>query len=209
MRVVVVANQKGGAGKTTHAGHLSVAAMQAGAGPVVAVDTDPQGSLDEWHDARPEDALRFMRSTAATLPGDLAALREAGAGLVIVDTPPQAGPLIQAVIRCADLVLIPVKPSPHDLRAVGKTADMAEACGKRMVFVINEATKRARLTGQAAIALSQFGTVSPVTIHRREGYRDSMIAGRTVLETDPAGDGAREVMELWQYVSSQLAKGKK
>lgn len=206
MRVMVVANQKGGAGKTTHAGHLGVAAMQAGAGPVVLIDTDPQGSLSEWWNARPSDALGLRQSTVADLPRDLELLRGAGAALVIIDTPPQVGPVIQAIIRCADLVLVPTKASPHDLRAVPKTVEMIESAGKRMVFVVNEATARARLTGQAAIALSQHGTVAPTIVHRREDYKTAMIDGRTAQEMAPQGDAAREIMQLWGYVDSQLAK---
>lgn len=207
MRVVVIANQKGGAGKTTHSAHMGVAAMQAGAGPVVLIDTDPQAGLKEWWRARPHDELGLMESSVASLHTDLAALRQAGAALVIIDTPPQAGPMIAATIRHADLVLIPVKPSPNDLRAVGATVAMVEDAGKPMVFLVNEATKRARLTGQAAIALSQHGTVSPVIVHKSEEFRDSMTPGRTVLETQPDGGSASEIRDLWVYMNERLNKG--
>lgn len=206
---MVIANQKGGAGKTTHAGHLGVAAMQAGAGPVVLIDCDPQGSLTEWWRARPQDALGLLASSVEALPADLAALRSAGARLVIIDTPPQAGGVVQAVVRLADLVVIPTKPSAHDLRAIGRTVELVEIAGKRMVFVVNEATKKARLTGQAAIALSQHGTVSPVIVHRAEAFRLTAADGLTVQETDPGGAPAQEIAGLWQYINSQLAKGMK
>lgn len=72
---------------------------------------------------------------------------------------------------------IPTRPSPHDLRAVGSTVELVEAAGKRMVFVINGAAQRAKITGEAAIALSQHGTVAPVTLYQRTDYAASMIDG--------------------------------
>jgi chromosome partitioning protein len=81
------------------------------------------------------------------------------------------------VIGRADLVILPTRPSPHDLRAVGATVDIANRHGKRPLFVVNAATQRARITGEAAVALSQHGTVAPVTIHHRVDFAASMVDG--------------------------------
>ena len=75
-----------------------------------------------------------------------------------------------------------------------------------MVFVINGAAQRARITAEAAIALSQHGTVAPVTIFQRTDFAASMIDGRTVQELDPASKSAGEVAELWSYLDKQLRK---
>ena len=75
-----------------------------------------------------------------------------------------------------------------------------------MVFVINGAANRARITAEAAIALSQHGTVAPVTLFQRTDYAASMIDGRTVQEIDAASRSAAEVDELWKYVSAHLHK---
>ena len=79
-------------------------------------------------------------------------------------------------------MIVPTRPSPHDLRAVGATVDIAERHGKPLIFVINAATARARITGESAVALSQHGMVAPVTIHHRVDFAASMIDGRTVGE---------------------------
>jgi chromosome partitioning protein len=63
--------------------------------------------------------------------------------------------------------VIPTRPSPHDLRAAGATVELADRSDKPFMFVIYAATPRARITSDAAIALSQHGTVSPTTIHQR------------------------------------------
>jgi chromosome partitioning protein len=205
-RTIVVASQKGGAGKTTIAGHLAVAAEAAGAGPVVLLDADPQGSLTAWWHARAAETPALAAARIDALAEQLRELDSAGAGLVIIDTPPAVTATIARVIACADLVLIPVRPSPHDLRAVGATVALAEAAGRRPVFVINGAAHRARLTTEAAIALSEHGAVSRVVLHQRTDYAASMIDGRTVQELDPASRSAAEVADLWSYVHTQLRK---
>jgi chromosome partitioning protein len=75
-----------------------------------------------------------------------------------------------------------------------------------MVVVINGAAQRAKITGEAAIALSQHGTVAPVTLYQRTDFAASMIDGRTAQEIDPTSRSAGEVAELWSYVSAQIHK---
>ncbi len=206
MRTIVVASQKGGVGKTTIAGHLGVMAEQNGAGPVALIDTDPQGSLAAWWNERKAEAPLFAQVEIARLSEHLQALTKAGVKLAIIDTPPAVTEMIRQVLRAADLVVIPTRPSPHDLRAVGSTVELVESAGKRMIFVINGAAPRARIAGEAAVALSQHGTVAPVTLYQRTDFASSMIDGRTVQELDPKSRSAEEVGDLWKYVSTQLRK---
>jgi chromosome partitioning protein len=206
MRTLVVASQKGGVGKTTLAGHLGVMAEQRGEGPVALVDCDPQGSLASWWNEREAEAPLFASVRIDSLGAHLQALARAGVKLAIIDTPPAVTDLIRQVLQLADLVLIPTRPSPHDLRAVGTTVDLVEQAGKRMVFVINGAAARARIAGEAAVALSQHGTVAPVTLYQRTDFASSMIDGRTVQEIDPKGRSALEIESLWKYVSAQMRK---
>ncbi|WP_079416152.1 ParA family protein [Thiomonas intermedia] len=206
MKTIVIASQKGGAGKTTLAGHLAVAAEQAGAGPVALLDTDPQGSLAAWWNERTAETPAFAHADLSGLASQLAELEAAGVQLCIIDTPPAVTVTIRQVLAVADLVLIPTRPSPHDLRAVGSTVQLVEAGGKRMVFVINGAAHRARITTEAAIALSQHGAVAPTVVYQRTDFASSMIDGRTVQELYANGRSAGEISALWQYVSTQLNK---
>jgi chromosome partitioning protein len=216
MYVIVVASQKGGVGKTTIAAHLAVRAGLQGHGPVALVDTDPQGSLSEWWDARndehvPDDgsALNDGALTLATvkledLATKLAELRNGGAAVAIIDTPPALTASINQVIEIADLVLIPARPSPHDLRAIGATVNMTRKAGKPFVFIINGAAPRANITAEAVAALSEHGRVAPVILYQRIDYAGSMIDGRTVMETATTGRSAQEIAELWKHVSAQI-----
>ena len=206
MRVLAMASQKGGSGKTTLSGHLAVQAQLAGAGPVCLIDIDPQGSLADWWNEREADMPAFAQTTVARLASDLEVLRQQGFRLAVVDTPPAITMAIQSVIAVAELIVIPTRPSPHDLRAVGATVDLCDRAGKPLIFVVNAATPKAKITYEAAVALSQHGTVAPVTLHHRTDYAASMIDGRTVMEIDPNGRSAKEVTELWEYISDRLEK---
>jgi chromosome partitioning protein len=148
----------------------------------------------------------FAQTTVARLASDLEVLRQQGFRLAVIDTPPAITMAIQSVIAVAELIVIPTRPSPHDLRAVGATVDLCDRAGKPLIFVVNAATPKAKITYEAAVALSQHGTVAPVTLHHRTDFAASMIDGRTVMEVDPNGRSAREVTELWDYISDRLEK---
>ena len=209
MDVIVLASQKGGVGKTTLAAHLAVAAEAANAGPVVLIDTDPQGSLSAWWNAREAEAPALAPATIAELPQKLAALATAGYRFAVIDTPPAITGAISAVVATADLVLIPTRPSPHDLRAVGSTVELVQDAGKPFVFVVTQAKPNTRLTVQAIAALSAHGAVAQAIMHDRVDYAGSMIDGRTVQETDGKGRSAAEMTELWTIVQERMTKSTK
>jgi chromosome partitioning protein len=206
MYVLVLASQKGGSGKTTLSGHLAVEAEQAGIGPVALIDCDPQGSLSEWWNSRASPTPQFVKVGLLELSESLARLDQAGFKLAVIDTPPAITASISRVVAHADLVIVPTRPSPHDLRAVGATVDIAERHEKPLIFVVNGATPRARITGEAAVALSQHGTVAPVIIHHRVDFAASMVDGRCVGEVVPKSQSAKEIRELWTYVQDRLAR---
>ena len=191
MHILVLASQKGGTGKTTLSGHLAVVAQNAGVGPVALIDTDPQGSLSHWWNARKAPEPLFVKVGPFELEKTLEHLRRSGIRLAVIDTPPAITESIAYVISHADIVILPTRPSPHDLRAVGPTVDIAGHHGKPLVFVVNAATQRARITGEAAVALSQHGTV---------------VDGRTVGEVTAESVSAKEIEALWIYLQGRLAR---
>lgn len=206
MRTLVIASQKGGVGKTTIAGHLGVMAENLKKGPVALIDTDPQGSLSLWWNERELDTPLFATVDINRIHEHLSELSKSGIKLAIIDTPPAVTETIQKVLSVADLVVIPTRASPHDLRAIGSTVELVEKANKRMIFVINGATPRAKITGEAAIALSQHGTVAPTILYQRIDFAASMIDGRTVQEIDMNSKSSLEIKELFKYVYTQLNK---
>jgi chromosome partitioning protein len=210
MQTLVIASRKGGAGKTTLSRSIGVMAEISGAGPVALIDTDEQAGLAMWWNARESQTPVFASVTIDNLKSHLEGLRNAGIKLVVIDTPPglnsESTATLEAVLPNADLVLIPVRPSPDDLRSVGATIQLVEQAKKRMVFVINGAANRASISSKVAIELSQHGTVAPVMLFQRTVFATSGIDGRTAQEVEPNGNSAKEVAELWEYVSAQLRK---
>ena len=206
MRIIALTSQKGGSGKTTIAAHLAVQAGRVEQGPAVLIDTDPQASLGEWWRERKDEAPALATVKFDALEANLAELRRYGTAIAIIDTPPALSSSIERVIAVSDLVLIPARPSPHDLRAVAATVGMASRVGKPFVFVVNGAAPRANITAEAVAALSEHGRVAPVILYQRTDYAASMIDGRTVMETAPSGRSAQEVADLWKYVYTQIRK---
>jgi chromosome partitioning protein len=204
MQIMAIASQKGGAGKTTLAGHIAVQAERVGAGPVALVDADPQGSLADWWNERASETPVFVHTSLMRLRSDVERLRDLGIELLIVDTPPAITSTISEVIGISDLVVIPTRPSPHDLRAVARTVDLAERLDKPVVFVVNGASSRAQITTEAVIALSQHGTLAPSIIHNRADFASSMVDGRTVMEIPRKSPSANEIVELWAYLSVRM-----
>ncbi len=206
MRILTIASHKGGTGKTTLAAHVAVEAERSKAGPVAVIDTDPQGSLAAWWNTREASTPLFATVTIAQLPEHLTRLQQQGIKLVVIDTPPQTLDTIKAANIAADFVLIPIRPSPHDLRAVAGVVEMVENARKPFCFVINGATPRSNIAKQAIGALAEHGKVAPVTVHHRVDFAASMIDGRTVSELSPASPSAQEITLLCKYVLAQLRK---
>jgi chromosome partitioning protein len=203
MKVVVLASRKGGAGKTTLSSHLAVEAERAGAGRIALADSDPQGGLAAWYNARAASTPLFIDISKGLTPA-IEACRAGGVDYLFVDTPPSVAETISAVVAHADIVVVPVRPSPNDLRAVGGTVEIVRRSKRPMVFVCNQVTPRARITGEAAIALSQHGTVAPAMIASRVDFATSMTDGRTAGELDPASRSAAEIAELWTYLADRM-----
>ncbi len=209
MKIIVLASQKGGVGKTTLAAHIAVAAEKAGDSPCVLIDTDPQASLASWWNGREAETPAFATSTLKELPAKLEALDKAGYAFAFIDTPPAITESIRSVVGLADFVLIPTRPSPHDLRAVGRTVELATEASRPFGFAVTQAKPNSRLTVQAMAALSAHGVVAPAIVHDRVDFAASMIDGRTVLEIDPRGRSAAEVEELWTFIKERMTESTK
>jgi chromosome partitioning protein len=151
VRTIVLASRKGGAGKTTLAAHLAVEAIRATGGKVFVVDADPMAGLSVWWNSRKADTPRFCKLENG-IAAVLAHLEEVGADLVVVDTPPAASDEIEDIIKAADLVVIPVIPSPNDLAAIGETLSMVERVGRPFLFVLNNASTSQSLPSEVAMS---------------------------------------------------------
>ena len=204
MKTITIAVQKGGAGKTTIAGHLAVAAQQAGL-RVALADTDPQGSAKSWAETRSDSALEVVAITSANVGAAVAAAAEEGYDLLIVDTPPHASAGIAAALEHADLALMPIRPSLLDLTAAPASIRLLQASGKPGAFILSSAPIRASETREVERELASTGIrVLETVIHDRTAYRRALAHGQAVGEFEPAGKAAFEVRALWREVNTLL-----
>jgi chromosome partitioning protein len=200
-RVITIAQQKGGAGKTTLAAQLAV--VWAGQGRRLALlDIDPQASLAAWAE------LRRARRREAGLGFEFAALsgwraaewierhaREAD--FVVVDSPPHAELEARIAVRAARLVLVPLQPSPLDLWSTATTLSLAREEGRQVLAVLNRVPARSSLIETVVAELAREGiAVAATRLGSRVAFAQAMAQGGGVAETAPSSLAAAEIAAL-------------
>ena len=210
-KIITIAQQKGGAGKTTLATHLAVAALQRSKPMSVALlDTDPQGSLGQWFMQRCErlgnEKAGIGFRTASAWGARLEAVNLAKEhDLVIVDTPPKADWDCRPAMEAADLVLIPVLPSPVDVWATEPTLEAAKSQGADVLLVLNRVVANARLTAEMTDAVEKIGVpVAATRLGSRVAFAGGMGIGATVLETARSSKAAKEAVQLSEEIFKRL-----
>lgn len=218
MQILSVTSQKGGVGKTTITMNLAIAAASTGV-PTVVFDLDPQASAMSWYDRRlaneNPDQPKVVSIQPARLPHELKNAISDGYQLAIIDTPPNVSGNAIHIAAAGDVVLIPVQPSIVDLDAVQVSIEIAKGTGRPAAIVLNTcpprrfsggANKEAAVTEEARRTIEEdldFPVV-PQTICNRADYKNSAVAGLGVIEWDPEGKAADELMSLWDWVKDAL-----
>lgn len=204
--VITIAQQKGGAGKTTLAVNLAIGFMRAGKS-VALMDTDPQGSAGRWFMARldrlGEPDLQFSTASAWGVPYETRKLSDSH-DIVIIDTPPKADSDLRPALRAADLVLIPVATSHLDLWAVEVVLYLADRERKPTMMVMTRARAGTRLAADVAQKAAELDAGLAVTpMANRIVYAETLGQGRAALEA-PKGPAHAEVMALVAEVQAAL-----
>lgn len=204
-KVITVAQQKGGSGKTTVAANLAVAFARAGLS-VALLDTDPQGSLGRWFLARRErgaPGMEFSTASAWGVSYECEKLKKL-VDVVIVDTPPKVDADLRPALREADLVLVPVASSHVDLWATEGVIDLARREHKTVAIVMNRARTGTKLAAEVAIAAAALeGRVLDTVLSFRVAYAEALGLGMGVQELSRSPAGA-EVQRLADEVLAAL-----
>jgi chromosome partitioning protein len=211
MHTIVLATQKGGSGKSTLTIGLALAAKKAGH-QVRLIDTDPQGTLSNWQ-ARRGIAEPMVEAiyNVGRLESRLAQLANGGITVTVVDTASGVSAATAAAIRCADLCLIPARPSVTDIEACAATLKAVRAWRKPFAFVLNQTPARGRRIDEAAQALGgdaardMSDVLARPFIAMRNDHQDALALGLAVSEYAPAGKSAEEIAQLWQWAEARLS----
>jgi len=205
MRTIAVVSQKGGAGKTTLALHIAVAAELSGLSTAM-LDLDPQGTAEAWAAWRKEEPPEVIGAKASTLPRTLEKAATAGADLVVIDTPPMAQAEARAAAQAADLILIPCRPRPFDLHAIQTTAGLVLDMGKPAFVIFNAGPPRGTVayTEATEVATLIGFKVAPVHLTERAAFHVATRDGRSAQEMEPEGKAAAEVAAIWTWICAQL-----
>ena len=197
--VITVAQQKGGAGKTTLAVNLAVA-LRARGRSVALLDTDPQGSLGRWFMARRdvlgEPGLDFSTSSAWGVSYECEKLKKV-VDVVIIDTPPKVDSDLRPALREADLIVVPVAASHVDLWATEGVLDLARREGKRPKVVLNRVKRGTRLDAEVREAAEQLeADLVEASLAHRVVFAETLGQGLGVLEAPRRGPASAEIEAL-------------
>jgi chromosome partitioning protein len=205
MQTVAVISQKGGAGKTTLALHIAVAAELAGYSTVL-IDMDPQGTAEAWSEWRKEAPPTVIPAKTATLTRTLERAAGHGAEFAIIDTPPLAEAEARAAAKSADLVLVPCRPNAFDLHSIRTTTDLTRFAAKPAFALFNAGpAAAARLYAETTDLVIEIGMkVAPVRLSERATFRHATGSGQAAQEIEPQGKAASEVTALWLWICQQV-----
>lgn len=214
-KIITIAQQKGGAGKTTITAHLAVAFSQRGKRTAI-IDTDPQASLSTWHRIREEKfgedytGLTSIATTGWRLTGEIADLKD-DHDIILIDSPPHIEADARAAIRAADLIILPVQPSPTDLWATKATLEIGAQENIETRILLNRVSANSKLAKavNADLKKSVGKDLLKTQVGNRVSFASSMIDGRTAMEAFAGSTGADEIKQLVVELENLLGIGKK
>ena len=208
-KVITIAQQKGGTGKTTLAVHLAMAFIKFHNLKVAVIDTDPQGSLGKWYMIRSEINLKNGGLTfkTASLWGAQyeSKILKQDHDIIIIDTPPKIESDARPSIEAADLVLIPVAPSPVDFWATEPIIEIAKKAKRKILIQINRANHRSKLIHKTHEYIKSINiNASKILIGHRQIFVASMGEGKTVVEKQRKSKAVEEIKKLSEQILSEI-----
>lgn len=205
-KVITVAQQKGGSGKTTIAANLAVAFARDGKS-VALMDTDPQGSLGRWfmtrHQLGVADGMEFSTASAWGVTYECDKLRKSH-DVIIIDTPPKIDSDLRPALRESDLIIVPVSASQVDVWATDGVLELAAREDRPVMMVLNRVKSGTKVFEEVEKAVKSLsGKRAKTTLGQRVAYADTLGHGKGVLERNK-GAWSDEMTALTKEVSKAV-----
>jgi len=208
--VLAIVGQKGGAGKTTLAISLAVAAAAEGLISVI-IDLDPQANAANWKDRRTASNPAVVAAPPSRLRQTIEAAAEHGAEFVVIDNPGKADTGAITATGYADLVLVPVEPQMFHLETLPGVQGFLQAATKTppAFLILNGVHPSATVQAQTAKDMIEKAYAFPVCPHhmsRLDVYATSSDSGTSPLETHPDSRAASEIRQIYKFICAQSYK---
>lgn len=214
--MILVGGEKGGSGKSCLAQNLAVFFASKKDAIVLMVDCDPQRTTSDWIQARNSDpslpAINCIQ-LYGKIRNDLLSLNQ-HYDYVIVDCGGQDNLALRAAMSVADHVLIPLRPKRRDLKTVPHMEDMLSTCkmvNPKMLasFVITQCpslpNQMSRILEAKEVCSSYGINVLDAVTYNRNVYDDSEEQGSSVVEIDPDGKAANEMIAIAEEILAMKA----
>ena len=206
MKVIAILNQKGGVGKTTLATNIATK-LHLDNENVLLIDSDPQGSARDWHAVGNSDlpVIGLDRPTLDKNIGKIASKFD----WVVIDGAPQLTDMAISSIKCADLVIIPVQPSPYDIWASSDLVDIIKQRQQinndipKAYFCISRKIANTTLSKDVLVALKDYGfPVMCASTSQRIVYPKSAAEGKSIFDQPKNREAIEKITAILEEIKT-------